>query len=259
MSGPYESFGDVGVAFIVDAESAMIDEPCPGPFDNPASGEHLETGALDAVDDLDVDIVRVVAVVDEYSFETSVDPEFGEPTRFGRCLVDEVDPAEVVGHAGGDHGDGDEEAKGVDQAEDLAAGDLFPSVKPPCWAGYSRGALDAAGVHHSTRRVGVAPFPFTDELPQAIADPLPGPVTGPRHVIAVNRVPMWVMAGERTPLTAGSGNVQNRIDDLSFRPLDRPTNLPFARERRHEILDQFPLFIRQIRRDLPPRTRNANR
>ena len=38
VGGPYESFCDGGVSFIVDAETAVIDEPCPGSFHYPSVG-----------------------------------------------------------------------------------------------------------------------------------------------------------------------------------------------------------------------------
>jgi len=103
-AGPYESSGDVWSPFIVDPESAVIDEPGPCSFYNPASREDLKAGALDAIDDLNVDVVRAVAVIDECLFESCVDPGFGQPVRLQRCPVNDVDPAEVVDHAGGDHG-----------------------------------------------------------------------------------------------------------------------------------------------------------
>src|SRR5437879_5821950 len=157
VGGPYESFGDFGVAFRVDPESAVIDKPCPGPFDNPAAWQNLKAGALDAVDDLNVDVMCVVTVIDEYLLETSIDPEFGQPTRLPCCIVNDADPAEVVDHAGRHHGDGQQEAEGVDQAEHLPARDLLPSVKSSCRAGHGRGARDAAGIHDPARRVAVAP------------------------------------------------------------------------------------------------------
>jgi hypothetical protein len=36
VGGPYEAFGDDGIAFIVDLEPSAIHEPRPGPLDDPA-------------------------------------------------------------------------------------------------------------------------------------------------------------------------------------------------------------------------------
>ena len=39
MGGPYEAFGDDGIAFIVDLEAAAVHEPGPGALHDPASWE----------------------------------------------------------------------------------------------------------------------------------------------------------------------------------------------------------------------------
>jgi hypothetical protein len=52
VGGPYEPDGDVGVAFIVDAKPAVIDEPGPGSLDEPAVREDLELVGFTAIDDL---------------------------------------------------------------------------------------------------------------------------------------------------------------------------------------------------------------
>src|SRR4051794_39117573 len=64
VGGPYEAFGDDGVALIVDLEAAVVHQPRPGAFHDPALGEDLETVRVDLGDDLDGDVMTAT-VVDE--------------------------------------------------------------------------------------------------------------------------------------------------------------------------------------------------
>jgi hypothetical protein len=83
VGGPDEAGGDDGVAFIVDAEASVIDEPAPGSFDDPAAMQGFEFVGFDTVDRLDSDGVGGGAVVNEGVLEPSVDPQLGEPGAFG--------------------------------------------------------------------------------------------------------------------------------------------------------------------------------
>ena len=71
MSGPYETFGDDRVTFIVDLEAAVVHQPRPGPFDDPTFGEDREPVRVDTVHDFDGDVVGT-AVFDEGLFEPGV-------------------------------------------------------------------------------------------------------------------------------------------------------------------------------------------
>jgi hypothetical protein len=82
VGGPDESGGDIGVAFIVNAEPAVIDEPAPGTFDDPAAGQHLELMGCDAVDDLGFDLVAPAEPA-EATLEPGVAPEETEPAALG--------------------------------------------------------------------------------------------------------------------------------------------------------------------------------
>jgi hypothetical protein len=55
VRGPDEPGGDDRVAFVVDAQSAVVDEPGPGAFDDPTPGKDLEAVRFGAGDDLGVD------------------------------------------------------------------------------------------------------------------------------------------------------------------------------------------------------------
>ena len=78
MSGPYESFGDDRVTFIVDLEAAVVHQPRPGSFHDPTFGEDREPMRVDTVDDFDGDVVGT-AVLDEGLFEPGVAPQAAEP------------------------------------------------------------------------------------------------------------------------------------------------------------------------------------
>ena len=55
VSGPYETFGDDQVTFVVDLEAAVVHQPRPGSFDDPAFGEDREPMSVDTVHDFDGD------------------------------------------------------------------------------------------------------------------------------------------------------------------------------------------------------------
>src|SRR5436190_23409578 len=62
VRGPYEPFGDDGVAFIVDLEAAMVHQPRPGSFHDPTLGQDLETSGMDLRDDLNRDVVTTTVL-----------------------------------------------------------------------------------------------------------------------------------------------------------------------------------------------------
>lgn len=80
VSGPYETFGDDQVTFVVDLEAAVVHQPRPGSFDDPAFGEDREPMSVDTVHDFDGDVVGT-AVLDEGLFEPGVAPQAAEPVR----------------------------------------------------------------------------------------------------------------------------------------------------------------------------------
>jgi hypothetical protein len=57
LGSPYEPGGDGGIAFIVDAEAAVIYEPAPGSLDHPAAWEHREGMGIGAADEFGFDLV----------------------------------------------------------------------------------------------------------------------------------------------------------------------------------------------------------
>lgn len=65
---------------------------------------HFE--AVDLVHELDGEVPGS-AVLRERAFEPAVAPDASQPARLGVAAVDHVDPADVVGDAGGDNDDGD--------------------------------------------------------------------------------------------------------------------------------------------------------
>jgi hypothetical protein len=92
---PYESFGDDRVAFIVDLESAVIHEPGPGSFNDPALWERNEFVWMDPVDDFGVDTTPT-AVLNEALLETGIAPQFREPPGLGSSGIEHFDPTLVV-------------------------------------------------------------------------------------------------------------------------------------------------------------------
>lgn len=119
MGGPYEAFGDAGVAFMVDLEATVVHQPEPGAFDDPASWEGNESVGVDAVDGLGGDVV-VAAVTGEGGLEPGVVPYLGEALGLGSEQVDDRDPALVVAGAGGHHVHCQEQSVGVNDPERLA-------------------------------------------------------------------------------------------------------------------------------------------
>lgn len=134
VSGPYETFGDDQVTFVVDLEAAVVHQPRPGSFDDPAFGEDREPMSVDTVHDFDGDVVGT-AVLDEGLFEPGVAPQAAEPVRTGLGGVGDLGATGVVRSVGGDDGDCQQQPEGVDNPECFTTRDLLPGVITPDVAG----------------------------------------------------------------------------------------------------------------------------
>jgi hypothetical protein len=258
VGGPYEAFGDVGVAFIVDLESPVVHQPGPGSFDNPAPREGNECVGVDAVDGFCGDVV-VAAVTGEGGLEPGVVPHLGEPFRFRPERVDDGDPSLVVAGVRRCHVDRKEQPVGVDNPERFAPGDLLPGVIAPGQPGDGRGATNAACIDHPGRRVTVAAVVFADQAAQAVSDAFPGAVTRPGQMQPVHGVPVRVAGWQRTPLASGRADVQDGVHDLASIDRRWASHLAVTRPRLDEIGDQFPLEIRQITVRSTPRANYPSR
>ncbi len=146
MGGPDEAGGDGGVAFVVDAEAAVVDEPGPGTFDDPATREHFEGVSVGPADDLGID-AQAAAEPGESDFEPGVAPHLREAVGLEAGVADGVDAAPVVRRTGRYHDHRYQQPQGVHDAEGLATGDLLAGVIPPGRTAHGGGALGTAGVH----------------------------------------------------------------------------------------------------------------
>ena len=52
MRSPYEAFGDERIAFIVDLETAVVNQPRPRSLDDAATRKDFEDAGVDALHDL---------------------------------------------------------------------------------------------------------------------------------------------------------------------------------------------------------------
>ena len=176
MGGPYEAFGDVRVAFIVELEAAVVHQPGPGSFHNPPSWQGDERVRVDAVDGLGSDVV-VTAVAGEGGLEPGIVPDLREPGRLGTQQIDDGDAALVVAGVGGHHVDCEEQPVGVDDPERFASGDLLAGVVAPGHTRDGGSATNAAGIDDTSRRVRLATVAFSHQTAQTIGDAFPGAVT----------------------------------------------------------------------------------
>ena len=94
--------------------------------------------------------------------------------------------------------------------------------------------------------VGVVALLFSDQLAESVDDLLPGAVPAPAHVVAVHDAPVGVAVGQRPPLAAGGGHVQDGVHDGSPVVEVGPADLSFAREGWDQIGYEFPLGVGQI-------------
>src|SRR6266511_817184 len=245
MCGPDEAGGDDGVAFVVGAQATVVDQPGPGPFDDPAVREDLEGVSVGPGHDFGVDL-EATAEPPEGGLEPGVTPHLGEPAGLERGVADSVDAADVVRGVGRDHHDRQQQTQGVDDTEGLATGDLLADVISPSRTTNSGRALGAAGVHDPRRRLRFAALALTYQRPEAVHDSFPGAVPRPGQVVAVPRVPVRVAARQRPPLAPGRGDIEDRVDDVALGVGGRASHPAPTREGRHQISDQLPLLITEI-------------
>src|SRR5215212_5777883 len=161
VGGPYEPFGDDGVAFIVNLEAAMVHQPRPGAFHDPTLRQDLETSGMDLRDDLDRQVVAA-AVINEAALEPRVAPQLREPPRAGPGPIRDDDTAGVVRRAGRHHGDRHQQAQRVHDPERLAARDLLARVVTPGRGRDRRRAPHAAGVDDPGGRFRIAALGSAD-------------------------------------------------------------------------------------------------
>src|SRR5665213_705846 len=256
MGGPYEPFGDDGVAFIVDLEPSVVYQPRPGPLDHPTSREDLEAVVVDLLHHLDGDVVGS-ACGNEGLLEPAIAPDLRQSARTVPGPVHDSDPSRVVRHTGRHHDHRDEDPEGVDHAEGLPPGDLLAGVVSPGRAGDRGCSWDTTGIDDSGRGCRFSAFLLADHLGQAMTDPLPGSVLRPLGVIAVHGVPIRVGGGQGPPLTPGRRYEEDGVHDVSLCPLGGAPHATVPGVRRDQIGDQIPLVVGQITVHRPPRGRNG--
>lgn len=92
---------------------------------------------------------------------------------------------------------------------------FFPASMPWPHGGDAGGGLDALGVNHTGRRLGIPPLLLPQELPEQAAQLCEHALVRPLGEVAVDRVPVWKIVREVTPLNAGPVHVQDRVHDVA--------------------------------------------
>ena len=256
MGGPYEPFGDFGIAFIVDLETTVVHQPRPGALDHPAPGQHLEGVAGDPRDDLGRE-VTVSAVGEEGLLEPSVAEHLGQTRsssswlpRWHRCRP----TLSLV------------QAASTTTAKSRPVVSTMPKVLRPetfLPASYPLvGVVTVAAPR--TLRASITPAEGSAGALRSLAPcsavgrrspPRCRRVTRPRGSGA--RCSSGGSSGERPPLAARGRHVEDRVDDVALGPLRRAADLPGARPRRTRSADERPLLVGQVTVRRAPGWRNG--
>src|SRR5579884_2187512 len=213
VGSPDEALGHDRIALVVDLETSAVHEPRPGALDDPALRECLEAARVDTLDHLDAHVVAPT-VLDEGAFEARVTPEFGEASRAVAGPVGHVDP--------------------------------LSGVKPLGFLAHNRRRPYRASVNDASRGLALATFSLTHRRGQPLGDALPGAAARPLEVVAVHRVPVRIALGQRPPLTARGGHVEDGVHDATSIDRDGTTHRTGCPIRRDQIGDEVPLLVAHV-------------
>ncbi len=130
---------------------------------------------------------------------------------------------------------------------------LLAGLVAPATSADGVGAFDRLGVHAPGRghRVadrgvadrGVADRGVADRGAQPVVDAVHGAVGVPGREVVIDRGPRWQVPGQLAPRTAGTGLVEDRVDDLATGVFERATPPPTAAFGRQQRGHQSPLGV----------------
>jgi hypothetical protein len=214
-----ECLGCSGKPLVVLAQATFTIEPPESALHDPSSGKDLErmhVGRL--LDDLNINIQFITGTLKDGGI-SSVCPHICDRWIHSVGAFQELPPTISVLDAGRKHHDGQDQAQHIYENIPLPAHDVFPCVISARTAHLRR--LHRLAVHNPSRRLRLTPFPLPNPGTESIVDPLPRSIQFPLAEIAVDQLPLGKVMGKHSPLTAGSGHVEDGVDDLASRVLNR--------------------------------------
>lgn len=131
---------------------------------------------------------------------------------------------------------------GIDEGVALATHDLLAGVVAARTAGFV--GLHALPVDDAGARRGRPTATFAIDHQQRMIQRLKHAAVPPGRKPAIDRALGWKVARQKPPGDASAHDVEDRVDDLSQRPGERPAS---PLRRRQQRRNQPPLRIRQIR------------
>jgi ABC-type branched-subunit amino acid transport system ATPase component len=258
VGGPYEALCDDRIALIIDLESSAVHEPCPRALDDPAFRKSVEAAWMDSVHNFYADVM-VSAVLDEGALEAGVAPEFGETNGAVARTIGRGDATDVVRDARRHDDHRHKESEGVDDPEGLATVDLLSGVKSLAFLAYRRSGAHRAGIDDAGRRCAVTTLSLAHRRDQSLGDAFPGAVPRPLEVVAMHRVPVRVVLGQRAPLATCRRHEKDGVDHTSAIDCDGTAYRPRRPIRSDQIGDEFPLLVAHIAVRRSPGLRYCNR
>jgi hypothetical protein len=116
-----------------------------------------------------------------------------------------------------------QQTTGVDENMTFAALDFLAGIKAARVAGL--GGLDRPAVDHASRRACLAALRLAGAQQEKVIEPQPYPSGAPGIEVALHRGLGRKILGRQTPLAAGLGQVENRIDHRTHRRRTWPAAL----------------------------------
>lgn len=110
-------------------------------------------------------------------------------------------------------GQGQEEAEGVDADVALAARNLLGCVATLACGRDAGGRLDALGVQHAGRRLGLPPLGFAHQSAEEAVELVEYAVVLPCREVPIDGFPRCLVVGQVAPGDAGAVDVEDRVHD----------------------------------------------
>src|SRR5207253_812329 len=83
---------------------------------------------------------------------------------------------------------------------------------------------------------------------QRVVNEGPGPILAPAPIATIHSLPRAEIPRQQSPSTAGTNDIEDRVDQAATIQSARSTTFSFSRfRRRNQRSDIFPFFICQVR------------
>jgi len=226
----------------------MKTEPSKGSFHHPASRQDQK--ALRArwpLDDLQFEPIALAQISDPLGDPAIVDAVGPNLSQLAEtmCQGSQDGPRPIaILDARRVHHHQQEQSQRVDQQMAFAPVDQLAGIKAALAPTTIRG-LDALAVEDRGGGLSLPPFLFSDQVAQAVVNPLPDAIQAPRAEVAVDGLPRRILVRQVAPLAAGPADVKDGIDRQAHIG-SAVTTAGFGR--RDQSFDILPFSVGQVAR-----------